>query len=79
MATVKEMKDAIVEAVATLDESNGSRTGTAEAIDAAREILADAYGNEGDLNDAVNDHLGIDDADEDHDGIDSDGDGFDED
>jgi hypothetical protein len=39
-----ELEDAIVRAVADLDESDGSRVGTSEAIDSAREILSDAYG-----------------------------------
>lgn len=44
MATNAELKDAICEAVATLDEADGSRISTAEALDAARDILKDAYG-----------------------------------
>ncbi len=44
MATLAELKDAIANAVATLDDADGSRISTAEAIDSAREILKDAYG-----------------------------------
>lgn len=61
MATVKELKDAIVQAVATLDESDGSRISTSEAIDSSREILADAYGPT--LEDDVSEYLREDDAD----------------
>lgn len=57
MATVKELKQAIVEAVATLDESDGSRTSTAHAIDVARDTLADAYGDSFDAD--VEEYLGI--------------------
>ena len=45
MSTLKELREAVVEAVATLDEADGSRISTAEAIDAAREVLADVYGD----------------------------------
>ncbi len=41
---VSDLKDAIANAVATLDEADGSRVGMAEAIDSARETLSDAYG-----------------------------------
>jgi hypothetical protein len=43
-ARVIELEEAIAQAVATLDESDGSRIGASEAIDAARETLADGYG-----------------------------------
>lgn len=46
MATLKAMKEAVIEAVAVLDESDGSRVSTAEAIDNAREALVAAYGVE---------------------------------
>lgn len=65
MTTIKELKEAIVEAVATLDESDGSRVSTSEAIDTVREILGNAYGPE--LDDAVEDFLGTETDDEDAD------------
>ncbi len=46
MAKVNELKEAIVEAVAELDTSDGSRTSMFACIDAARDILADAYGSD---------------------------------
>lgn len=46
MATLKSLKEAVIEAVAILDECDGSRSSSNEAIDAAREILADEYGPE---------------------------------
>jgi hypothetical protein len=55
--TVTELKEAIVEAVAELDQSDGSRIGTSEAIDNARSILETAYGD--DLTEDVQDFLGI--------------------
>lgn len=50
-----ELEDAIAQAVANLDESDGSRVGTSEAIDSAREILSDAYGVG--FEDAVSEYL----------------------
>lgn len=58
-----ELETAIVNAVANLDESDGSRIGTSEAIDAAREILSDAYGTG--FEKAVSDCLLSDEDDED--------------
>ena len=52
---VIELEDAIAQAVATLDESDGSRVGTSGAIDSARETLADAYGTG--FEDAVSEYL----------------------
>ena len=42
---VIELEEGICQAVATLDEAGGSRIETLEAIDDARQTLADAYGN----------------------------------
>lgn len=39
-----ELEEAIVEAVANLDECDGSRVSTSEAIDTARDVLKEAYG-----------------------------------
>ncbi len=39
-----ELEEGIAQAVATLDETDASRIGLQEAIDSARETLADAYG-----------------------------------
>jgi hypothetical protein len=44
MAKLKELQEAVIEAVATLDKVDGSRTAMIEAIDNAREILSDSYG-----------------------------------
>ena len=44
--TVFEFRNAIVEAVAELDQCDGSRIGLSEAIDSARNILQTAYGDE---------------------------------
>lgn len=70
MATLKTLKEAVLDAVTTLDECDGSRSSTNEAIDAAREILADAYGPEfeDDLEDFAAE-TDAEDADEDGDGI----------
>ncbi len=71
MATIKELKDAIVQAVATLDESDGSRVSTSEAIDSARETLAEAYGPA--FEDDVSEYLGEDPDSQDEDEADDDG------
>ncbi len=42
-ARVIELEEAIAPAVATLGESDGTRIGASEAIDSARETLADGY------------------------------------
>ena len=41
----KDLEDGIIEAVAVLDEADGSRTGLTEAIDEARNILQTAFGD----------------------------------
>jgi hypothetical protein len=43
-ARVIELEEGIAQAVAVLDETDASRIGLQEAIDSARETLADAYG-----------------------------------
>lgn len=73
MATLKTLKEAVLEAVTVLDECDGSRTASNEAIDAVREILADAYGPEfdGDLEEFEADTDGDGIADDDEDETDS--------
>ena len=44
MATIGEMRAAIVEAVGALDLADGSRSAAIEAMDFARDTLAEAYG-----------------------------------
>jgi hypothetical protein len=44
MEKLKNLKEAVIEAVAELDQVDGSRTGMTEAIDSARSILSDGYG-----------------------------------
>lgn len=46
MARIQELQDAIVEATAELDQADGSRTEMTQAFDTARQILADAYGDQ---------------------------------
>ncbi len=41
---VSELEEGIAEAVAALDEADGSRIGMQEAFDSARETLSEAYG-----------------------------------
>jgi hypothetical protein len=67
MATLKQLQSAITEAVALLDEADGSRVGMSDAIDSARDILAEAYGPtfENDVNDAITALDAQDDADDD--------------
>jgi hypothetical protein len=43
-ARVIELEGGIAQAVATLDETDASRIGLQEAIDSARETLAEAFG-----------------------------------
>lgn len=71
MATLKSLKEAVIEAVAVLDECDGSRSSSNEAIDAAREILADEYGPdfEDDLVEFAETSEGEEDSDADGDGI----------
>lgn len=40
-----ELEEAIGQAVATLDEADGSRVGMSEAIDSARATLSDGFGD----------------------------------
>ena len=72
---VIDLEVSITQAVATLDEADGSRGGMAEAIDSARETLADAYGVG--FEDAVSECLS-DESDEDDDDSDEDEDQDDE-
>lgn len=53
--TDSELRESIVEAVAELDQCDGSRIGQSEAIDAARNILQTAYGDQ--LDDDVQDFI----------------------
>lgn len=41
---VGELEEAIAQAVAALDDADGSRIGLQEGFDSAREILKEAYG-----------------------------------
>ncbi|MGI8668706.1 MAG: hypothetical protein ACR2J3_02535 [Aridibacter sp.] len=43
-ARVIQLEEGIAQAVAALDETDASRIGLQEALDVARETLADAYG-----------------------------------
>lgn len=52
-----ELEEAIVSAVAEIDQSDSSRVGLQETLDSVREILANAYGDT--LTDDVNEHLGL--------------------
>jgi hypothetical protein len=61
--SVGELREAIVEAVATLDEADGSRISTSRAIDAARSTLSEAYGHG--FERAVSDYLSDEGSDED--------------
>ena len=53
-----ELEEAIVSAVAEIDQSDSSRVGLQETLDSVREILGNAYGDE--LTSDVNDYLGLD-------------------
>ena len=53
-----EFEEAIVEAVAEIDQTDGSRVGLQNTLDSVRETLANAYGET--LTDDVNEFLGID-------------------
>lgn len=55
---IEEFENAIVEAVAEIDQTDGSRIGLQQGMDSAREILANVYG-EG-IEDAVAEHLELD-------------------
>lgn len=52
-----ELEEAIVMAVAEIDQSDSSRVGLQETLDSVREILGNAYGDE--LTDDVNEFLGL--------------------
>jgi hypothetical protein len=62
MAKLKELQEAVIEAVATLDKVDGSRTAMTEAIDNARDILSDSYGL--DFDDDLTEFLESDDDDD---------------
>lgn len=55
---VLEFEEAIVSAVAEIDQTDGSRIGLQNTLDTVRETLADAYGDS--LSDDVNEFLGLD-------------------
>lgn len=62
------LEQAIVEAVSTLDDADGSRTAMITAFDNARATLTDAYGDEFDTDLAIyNGEEVIDDEDEEED------------
>ncbi|MFT3745072.1 MAG: hypothetical protein QM785_12365 [Pyrinomonadaceae bacterium] len=44
MATLKNLKEAVLEAVTVLDDCDGSRSALTETVDAVRDILSEAYG-----------------------------------
>jgi hypothetical protein len=54
---VSEFEEATVNAVAEIDQSDGSRVGLQATLDSVRETLANAYGDT--LTDDVNEHLGL--------------------
>lgn len=54
---IGEFEEAIVEAVAAIDQADGSRVGLQETLDSVRETLGDIYGET--LTDDVNEFLGI--------------------
>lgn len=55
---VMEFEEAIVSAVAEIDQTDGSRIGLQNTLDTVRETLAEAYGDT--LTDDVNEFLDID-------------------
>ncbi len=70
MAKVNDLKEAILEAVAELDGSDGSRTNMFACIDAARDVLSDSYGS--DFESDLAEHLqNANDGDEDSDDFDN--------
>lgn len=69
-ARVIELEEAIVQAVATLDEADGSRIGALEASDSAREILKETYGLE--FENDVSEYLSSESEDDDSDEFDED-------
>lgn len=52
-----ELEEAIVSAVAEIDQTDSSRVGLQETLDSVREILGNGYGDE--LTDDVNEFLGL--------------------
>jgi hypothetical protein len=54
---VSEFEEATVNAVAEIDQSDGSRVGLQATLDSVRETLANAYGDT--LTEDVNEYLGI--------------------
>ena len=68
-AKVDEYREAIVEAVAELDQCDGSRVGQSAAIDSARSVLETVYGDDldEDVQAFIDDHESDGDDDEDKD------------
>jgi hypothetical protein len=62
---VTELEEAIVQAVAEIDQADGSRIGLQEAMDSVRTTFETAYGEA--LTDDVNEYLGIDNSDDEED------------
>lgn len=54
---IGEFEEAVVEAVAAIDQTDGSRVGLQETLDSVRETLGDVYGET--LTNDVNEFLGI--------------------
>lgn len=54
---IGEFEEAVVSAVAEIDQADGSRVALQETLDSVRETLADCYGDT--LTEDVNEHLGI--------------------
>lgn len=54
---VSEFEQAVVEAAAEIDQTDGNRVALQETLDSVRETLANAYGDT--LTDDVNEFLGI--------------------
>ena len=54
---IEEFEGSIVEAVAGIDQTDGSRIELQQTLDSVRETLANVYGDS--LDDAVAEHLGI--------------------
>lgn len=64
---VIELEESIIQAIATLDDADGSRVGTLEAVDGARDILKETYGLEfeNDISEYLSSESEDDDSDED--------------
>lgn len=54
---VSEFEQAVVEAIAEIDQTDSNRVALQETLDSVRETLANCYGDT--LTDDVNEHLGI--------------------